>query len=41
MSVYYQTAKATMLTKAQAKGKDTHRPLYLRETELVQKPKST
>ena len=43
MSVNYETAKATMLTKAQAKGKDSYRSssLYLRKTELARKPKST
>ena len=37
MSVNYETAKATMLTKAQAKGKDSYRSssLYLRKTELA------
>ena len=43
MSVNYETAKATMLTKALAKGKDSYRSssLYLRKGDLVRKPKSS
>ena len=39
----YATAKATLLTKSQTKGKDGYRSteLYLRQSELARKSKSS
>ena len=36
----YETAKATLLTKVQSKGKDDYRSdtLYLRQSDLMRKP---
>lgn len=39
----YESAKATLLTRAQSKGKDAYRSaaLYLRQSDLSRKPKSS